>query len=230
MISIRYSASLLALALGAATVGFANEGDKRPANFPVVTHVGSGAASHPGRIAIEGRGLGLIQEVRLDGVVLPVERNTGYELWIAPPPQDPGFGKLELFAPSGVITKVLEFTPTLVANHQPRTIDLTINPEPGGGFYALSFSFRMRTTPLARPGIYYMDWLDMSSPFSGLVAAGWFSGAASETFRWERLGLINRPVFFQALCTTDEGEMCYTNLAAVYHGHVLPGPTPTGVK
>ena len=99
MISIRYTASLLTLALGAATIGFAGEQDKTSPYQPVVTHVGSGMAVEPGRILIEGRGLGLIQEVRLDGAVLPVERNTGYQLWIAPPPRDPGFGKLELAYP-----------------------------------------------------------------------------------------------------------------------------------
>lgn len=226
MISIRSTASLLALALGAATVGFAGETDKRPVDRPVVTHVGSGMASEPGRIVIEGRQLGLIQEVRLDGAILPVLRNNGYELVLAPAARDPGFGKLELAYPRGVLTEVLEFTPTLAAHHLPRHINLFLNGGDAGGFYALTYSFRLRTSPLQHSGIYYLDWLDMSSPFSGLVAAGWMDGVATEHFTWERLGLINRPVFFQALCTADDGRMCYSNVVAVYHGHPAPGSAP----
>lgn len=181
-------------------------------------------AVEPGRILIEGRGLGLIQEVRLDGAVLPIERNTGYQLWIAPPPQDPGFGKLELAYPRGVISKVLEFTPTLMADHRARTTELFLNGGEGPGFYALNYSFRLRGTPLQHGGLYYLDWLDMSSPFSGLVGAGEFNGIAQETFHFERIALINRPVFFQALCTSHDGRMCYSNVAILLHGHPAPGP------
>lgn len=226
MISIRHSASLLALALGVATVGFAGETDKRPLNGPVVTHVGSAMAVEPGRILIEGRQLGLIQEVRLDGAVLPVERNTGYTLEIAPPPQVPGFSKLEFLYPRGVIQKGIEFTPSLMADHRRHTIDLYLNGGEGRGFYALTYSFRLRGAPIQRAGIYYLDWLDMSSPFSGLVGAGWFHSTAREVFHSERIALLNRPVFFQGLCTAEDGRMCYSNVATVYHGHPAPGPVP----
>jgi hypothetical protein len=210
---------------------FANEGDKRPVGRPVVTQVGEAMAEDPGRIMIEGQRLGLIQEVRLDGAVLPVVRNTGYALWIEPPPQDPGFGTLELFYPRGVLTETLEFAPTLMANHQPRRIELTLNGGPaGGGWYALSYSFRLNQTPVARAGIYYLDWLDMTSPYSGLVASGFFHSTAREVFQFERIGLVNRPIFFQSLCTTADGDMCYSNAVTVLPaGHVGTSDVP-GVK
>jgi len=229
MKTIRYSLSVIALALGVATIGFAGEGDKRPVNPPVVTHVGSGMAPAPGHIVIEGKNLGVVQEVRLDGALLPVLRNSGYQLVIAPPAQEPGFAKLELFYPRGVIATTLEFTPTLVANRQAQRIDLTLHGSAWGDFYALSFSLRMRQPPLARPGIYYLECLDMNPQFSGLVGAGWFKGLAHKTFRMP-VGTYSSPVFFQYLSTTDEGAMCYSNMVSVYSGFHAPAPGPVPMK
>jgi hypothetical protein len=229
MFRIRHSASLAAIVLGAATLAFANDGTKlQLANQPVVTHVGYGMARDPGHIQIQGKNLGLIQEVRLDGVVVPVVRNNSYSLWLDLLPQEPGFGQLELFYPRGVLTESVSFTPTLVADHRPAGTLLTMDSGDSGGFYSLSYSIRMRSEPLSHLGIYYMNMIDTGIYNSGVVGADFFeSRFATEVFQHGRLSLIGRPVHFQALCTADNGDMCYSNVASIYLGHFGPSDGPT---
>jgi hypothetical protein len=230
MFPIRHSASLAAIVLGAATLAFASEGQQHQQLYtPTVTHVGSGMARAPGRIEIQGTGLGLIQEVRLDDVVMPVVRSTPYSLWIEPGPQDPGFGKLELFYPRGVLTESLTFAPTLVANHKRNVVELTIDNGASGGFYALSYSLHLRSAQLAYSGIYYMDFLDMSVTRTfGLVGAEFFRNrTATEYFHHEWVALWGRPVYFQSLCVAENGDMCYSNPVMVRHGTLAPSDPPT---
>jgi hypothetical protein len=228
MFPIRHSASLAAIVLGAATLAFASEGHQQ-LYTPTVTNVGSGMARAPGRIEIQGTGLGLVQEVRLNDVVMPVVRSTPYSLWIEPGPQIPGFGKLELFYPRGVLTESLAFTPTLVANHMLRKIELTIDGGAPGGFYSLAYSLHLNTTPALVDGIYYMNWLDLSNPnHYGVIANEIFEGStAVEVFHHDWIALFGRPVYFQSMCVTADGQMCFSNIAMVRHGTIAPSDPPT---
>jgi len=219
----RFSA-LAALALGTAALSFPQESKTVAAPKLVVTEVGHGMAIEPGRIAITGENLGLIRLVRLDGVELPIVRNTGTRLVIEPPASLPGFHALELVHGQGKLVRALELTPTLVAKRAGEYVSVTVHGS-DRGFYELDYSLRLAANPIYVPGINFPRLLDLTIPNSGLAYAAYLPDGNRMTVLWRvpQTMAIVAPVHFQALCESLDGVLCYSNLVTVRPPFVQEG-------
>lgn len=214
---------LAALSLGTAALTFPQDSHPRPAPTPVVTEVGHGMAIEPGRIAVLGENLGLIRTVRLDGVEVPILRKTATRLVFEPAPDLPGFHALELDHGGGRIVRTLELTPTLAVRRAGDYLAVTVHGS-DRGWYELDYSFRLAGTPQYYPGINFPNLLDFNTPHSGIAYGAYLPDGNRATVLWEvpPMMAVTAPVHLQALCTTLDGVMCYSNAVTVLPGHVRP--------
>lgn len=216
--------TLAALALGTAALAFPQEGNTRPAPKPVVNEVGHGMAIAPGRIVVTGENLGLIRTVRLDGVELPVVRNTGTRLVLAPEPGLPGFHALALEHGQGTFERVLELTPTLAARRAGEFLAVTVHGS-DRGWYELAYSLKHAATPHYYPGINFPNLLDMTTLHSGIAYGAFLPDGNRDTILWRAptLMAVTAPVHLQALCETLDGVLCYSNMVTVGPAFVKEG-------
>jgi hypothetical protein len=201
---------------------------------PVITRVESVLAYEPGFVSIYGQQLGLTMQVLVDGRAVPVIRKGATEIVIDTGPVDPGFAKLELVHPAGKVVGAIDFTPSLKAARNGNELRLRLH----GGlpcFYWLDFSYRCLDTPDIVPGVYYMWWLDMTAPASGMLRAGFVPDGQPVLFSMLVPPLAGPllqhnsvsgtgPLNIQAYCMlveNDEDYLCYTNMVTV------PGFAPT---
>ena len=208
--------TLAALALGTAALAFSQEGNIRPVGKPIVDEVGHGMAIAPGRIVVTGENLGLIHTVKLDGIVTPVVRNTGTRLVLAPAPGLPGFHALELEHGQGTFERVLELTPTLAARRAGEYLAVAVHGS-DRGWYELAYSLRHAATPQYYPGINFPNWLDMTTPHSGIAYGAYLPDGNRDTILWRvpTMMAMAAPVHLQALCETLDGVLCYSNAVTV---------------
>jgi hypothetical protein len=168
------------------------------------------------RIAILGSNLGLVTDVRVNGIVAPIVRVTGTRIVVGPvPPQDPGFGTVELIHGRGIVTGTIELTPTLRAER--RGLRLTSTLRNGDvGAYVLRFDYERLPAPVVEPGIYYGRLLPLDAQ---VLSAGTFADAEPLTILSRmpiEVGLIGAPLSLQAQCVIGvEAVQSYSNLAAV---------------
>jgi len=183
-----------------------------------ITHVDAASALAPGRIDVLGTQLGLITEVRVAGVPVPVLHNDGSRIVIQPGDQVPGFGVLELFQPGRVHTAPIEFLPSLGAHWRNGRVSLRLHPGESG-WYLVLYSFRMLETPNTYTGIYYSDWLDLNGPHSGALFTGAVAGDETLVFPPMRVPTVSligpyRSMHVQALCMGQE-NVCYSNVVTL---------------
>lgn len=216
--------ALTALALGTAALAFSQEGNTRPAAKPVVNEVGHGMAIAPGRIVVTGENLGLIHTVRLDGVELPVVRNTGTRLVLAPEPGLPGFHALELTHGQGTLERALELTPTLAVRRAGEYLAVAVHGS-DRGWYELAYSLKRAALPQYYTGINFPNWLDMTTPYSGVAYGAYLPDGNRDTFLWRvpTMLALTAPVHLQALCESLDGVLCYSNTVTVQPGFVKEG-------
>ena len=214
--------ALAALALGTAVLGFSQETKTLPAGKPVVSEVGHGMAIAPGRIAITGENLGLVRTVRLDGVEVPVVRNTGTRLVIEPAPGMPGFHALALEHGQGTVERVLELTPTLAARRAGEYLAVSVHGS-DRGWYELSYSLKLAPAPQYYPGINFPNLLDLATPYSGLAYGAYLPDGDRSTMLWRvpPMMAVTTPVHIQALCESLDGVLCYSNAVTVRPGFLL---------
>lgn len=214
---------LAALSLGTAALSFPQESHLLPAPTPRVTEVGHGMAIEPGRIAVLGKNLGLVHTVRLDGVELPILRNTGTRLVIEPAPGFPGFHALELVHGQGRIERALELTPTLAAKRAGDLLAITVHGS-DRGWYELEYSFRLAGAPQYYPGINFPRLIDMNAPLSGVAFGAYLPDGNRATLLWQvpPVMAVQLPIHLQALCTSLDGVMCFSNAVTVHPGFVRP--------
>lgn len=217
--------ALAVFAFGTATLAHPQNAPALAAPKPVVTEVGHGMAIAPGRIAILGENLGLIRTVRLDGIEIPVLRNTGTRLVIEPAPGEPGFHALELVHGQGKFERALELTPTLDARRVGDHLAVTVHGS-DRGFYELDYSLRLAATPVYYPGINFPNLLDMTIPHAGIANAAFLPDGGRTTWLWHVpvpvMLAFAGPVHMQALCTSLDGVICYSNAVTVRPPFVQP--------
>jgi len=214
---------LAALAFGTAALSFPQESRPQPAPTPRVTEVGHGMAIAPGRIAVLGENLGLIHTVRLDGVELPILRKTATRLVIEPAPGFPGFHALELAHGQGTFERALELTPTLAARRAGDFLAITVHGS-DRGWYELEYSFRLAGAPQYYPGINFPRLIDLDTPLSGVAYGAYLPDGNRATVLWQvpPVMAVQMPIHLQALCTSLDGVMCFSNPVTVHPGFVRP--------
>ena len=170
---------------------------------PSVDSASSTLWFEPGRISIRGSNLGFVDRVTVDGVEVPILRNTGARITIRPPATtEPGFATIEVFDAQGSDSVRLAYAPVLEVARQGNRMDVTLdNGAPGA--YRLAYSFEPLDTPTRVPGIRHGLSLDLESSFSGILASGILvdrSRFVLERMRVPREpSLIGQPVFVQFL-------------------------------
>jgi hypothetical protein len=158
----------------------------------------------------------MVWNVRVNGLAVPIVRQTATELVIEPGYYDPGFYPVELSGPHGMLRAPwAEFTPSLTVRERRQQIEVTVHPGEAG-FYWVYYSYDDLGVPLTYPGIHYMQMLNTASPRSGLLAMGHVESGADLVLPWteipDYLGQIV-PLKLQAFFQFDEGgEMCFTNM------------------
>jgi len=183
---------------------------------PIISSIPSRRASDPERITVLGANLGIVTEVRLDGVSFPITRNTGNRLVFGPvPPQSPGFGQVELVFGRGTVEGVLALTPTLSAIRHGQHVEATLENGEAGTF-VLAGSFRSLPAPVQEPGIYFGRLLPLTAV---PLAAGLFADDQPITVRAKipiELGLIGAPFHLQSRNSMSaDGFRSYSNPASV---------------
>lgn len=179
-----------------------------------ITDVETTMAYEPGGVAIRGTDLGLVRQVRINGVSVPIIRRTEVLVEIEPRPQDPGFARLELVSPLGIAESKIEFTPSLQVSSANDALRLTQHGgEPGP--YWIHYSLDLRPTPNFVPGIYYAEMLNMTSRRSGLLARG-FSDGSPITLSFRLPPGSTFPIHFQSLCSYEEPTERYWSFSNAF--------------
>lgn len=183
---------------------------------PIITSIPPRVAFDPVRVAILGTNLGIVTEVRVNGVVTPIVRVTATRLVVGPvPPQIPGFGTVELVYGRGTVVGTIEFTPTLSASRRgTRVMSRLNNGEPGA--FVLRFSYERLPALEVDDGIYYGRLIPADS---AVLAAGVFADELPVEVVARlpiEVGLIGAPLNLQSLNTfAASGVQSYSNLAVV---------------
>jgi hypothetical protein len=179
-------------------------------------------AYEPGPVEIRGTGLGLVTGLRLNGHALDILSNSGRRIVFEPPNQAPGFGLLELVRPHDSLTEPIEFMPSLQARWSGDQFQVRLNPG-YPGWVVLSYSLRRNLLMHNVPDAYYGEWLDFSTPHSGVLTALVLSDGNPLELPWMRMprGLMEhgglgttRPIYLQAFCMLEH-ELCFTNMVSV---------------
>jgi hypothetical protein len=183
-----------------------------------ITSVEPTMAYEPDGVAIRGTNLDLIQKARINGLLVPLLHDTGTMIVLAPEPQDPGFGKLELFHSQGSVQSEIEFMPSIQASLSADKLRVTLHGgEPGP--YWLHYSSDLLSAPLVRPWIYYRGMLDLTTRASGLLAKGISDGSPiTLSFLIPPWMAPAHPIHIQGMClypTPVESEWSYTNAFTV---------------
>lgn len=220
---MKYLSSTLAVLLALVPAGLAQTTPERrdagsvPAPRAHVTAVATSEAREPGLVEVRGSALELVTAARVNGHAIPLVANDGARLLLAPPPQVPGFGWLELVQPQDVLGARIEFTPSLSARWDDSLVRLRLHAG-HGGWYVIHYSFKPLDEMIAYPGAYYGQMLDLSSPFSGVLFAG-LAEPGPMDFPWMPIPrnlqgpgafASGRAMRVQALC--GGSDLCYSNM------------------
>ncbi|HEX6885971.1 MAG TPA: hypothetical protein VF530_21535 [Planctomycetota bacterium] len=183
---------------------------------PVIGSIPSRNAFDPGRVVINGSNLGLVLEVKVNGISLPITRVNATRLVAGPlPPQPPGFAPVELIWGRGRLNGILELTPNLSCSRRGLRITSRVNNGDAGS-YVLRFSTAALAEPVVDVGVYHARLLPLEAPILG---GGVFLDATPVTVTHRvpvQVGMIGTPLFLQARCVVGaELFESYTNLAQV---------------
>jgi hypothetical protein len=168
---------------------------------PTADSVSSTLWFEAGRVSIRGSNLGFVDRVTVDGVEVPILRNTGSRITIKAPATDgPGFATVEVFDSQGSDTAILSYSPTVSAARRSNRMDVTIdNGTPGS--YRLAFSFDVLQSPAHTLGIKHALLLDLESASTGILASGVLTDTSRTVLRRIKVpmepGMIGQPVFLQ---------------------------------
>lgn len=212
-------ATLFLAAVGLVSVAGSAAAQAGP--VPRITSVPQRFSYAPTNVAILGTNLGLAMDVKVNGVSYPVVRVTAARIVVGPvPPQDPGFGTVEVISASSVATAPISLLPTLSGTRRRTTVNLTL-ANGDTGTYVLRYAYTMLGSPVVDEGIYGKRLLPLASP---VLTAGVFTDASPVTISAlmpVQIGQIGSNLRVQAQCTADTaGIEAYTNLA------VVPGFNP----
>jgi len=184
---------------------------------PTVRSVETTMAYAPGNVHLQGQFLNLVQEVRINGVAVPIVARTFSELEIQPAPQLPGFQELQLDYGYGTRADPIEFMPSLSGSMTPDHLIVTLNGDCeilSPGAYWLFYSFSCLSAPAVHPSRYYMGMLDLTQPsLSGMAVHGYTHGHPISFQFPNPIGIPGMPaqVFFQGVHVVNN-NWSYTNL------------------
>jgi len=198
----------------AGLVLLASAGLAQTGPIPAISSIPSRNAFAPGNVVVNGTNLGLVFDVKVNGISLPIVRVTAARLVAGPlAPQAPGFAPVQLVHGRGTATGTLALTPTLTAGRRGLRVTSTLDLRAAGS-YVLRLSYTPLTTPVVDPGIYYGRWLPLDAT---VLSAGVLPDATPlvQTSRIPvQVGLIGAPLGLQADCTIGAEQVrSYTNLA-----------------
>jgi hypothetical protein len=189
---------------------------------PDISSVPARKSYSPGSVVINGTNLGLVTQVRINGVPTPISHVRPNRIVTQPiAPLNPGIGTVQVIGGSASDSAPIEFLPTLIAIQRGFRLTLKLN-NGDTGTYAVRFSYANPSGGVLDPGIYGPRYLGI---YASTIIAGVFPTASTLTLTGltipVQVGQIGAPLQLQALCYSPANNVtAYTNLATV------PGITP----
>jgi len=184
---------------------------------PDITSIPVRQADSPGNIVIFGSNLGLVTDVTIDDVAVPIIRSRTDRLVVGPlAPQLAGFASVKVVGGNSNDTGTLPLLPTLSASRRGFAVFPVIH-NGDTGTYILRWSYQADLLDIADVGIYGRRFLSANSTVASVGIfpdASPFVGAAFPLPI--EIGAIGEPLKMQAECSsTSSGLVRYTNLAQV---------------
>ncbi|MEQ1892755.1 MAG: hypothetical protein ABL998_09455, partial [Planctomycetota bacterium] len=179
---------------------------------PDITSIPQRQADSPGNIVINGRNLGLVTEVKIDNVSVPIIRTRTDRIIVGPlAPQLAHFASVRVTGGSSD-TGTLSLLPTLSASRRGFAVFPSVNNGDTGTF-VLRYSYQADLANAADAGIYGRRFLNL---FSTVASVGVFPDAnpfALPPFALPiEIGSIGEDLKMQAECSsTSSGLVRYTN-------------------
>ena len=183
---------------------------------PTISSITAKKAWDPGYVIINGSSLGLVTQVKLNGVPIPIFRVKSNRILAGPvAPQDPGFGTVLISNGSSGDTGPIEFLPTLKAVRRGARLVTTLN-NGEAGTYILRYSYQSYG-PASTPGIYGPRFLGANS---AVLFAGVFPDSGPVQipglYLPVEIGFLGNPLRVQAECYAATSNVtAYTNFAEV---------------
>ena len=184
---------------------------------PDITSIPQRQADVPGNIVINGSNLGLVTDVKIDNVPVPIIRTRTDRIIVGPlAPQLPHFASVRVSGGNSSDTGTLSLLPTLSAQRQGFAVFPSVN-NGDSGTYILRWSYQPDLSFALDPGIYGRRFL---SPFATVASIGVIPNANPFPLPPFALpievGAIGEDLKMQAECSaTSSGLVRYTNLAVV---------------
>jgi hypothetical protein len=167
-------------------------------------------------VRIFGSNLGLVYQVLVDGMEIPILNNTGVKIAAGPlAPRAPGFVPLRIRSLLGDDDAELELLPSLVARRRMGTL-LSIRLNAGDtGTYVLRATYEPLVAGVAVGGVHHLSFINPLAGTTSVLQAGVFPDANPVSFTLLRpyyIGLIGAPITLQAACAIGtEGIASFTN-------------------
>ena len=184
---------------------------------PDITAIPVRQADNPGNIVINGSNLGLVTDVKIDGVPVPIIRTRVDRIIVGPlDPQLAHFAAVRVSGGNSSDTGTLSLLPTLAATRRGFAVFPSIH-NGDTGTYVLRWSYQPDLLNIADKGIYGRRFL---SPFATVASVGVFPDAnpfplAPFALPIE-IGSIGEDLKLQGECSAPtSGLVRYTNLAEV---------------
>lgn len=184
---------------------------------PSISNIPVRQADSPGNIVINGVNLGLVTDVTIDNVAVPIIRTRTNRVIAGPlPAQLPHFAEVRVSGGNSFSTGVLSLLPTLKAERRGFVVYPTIH-NGDTGTYILRHSYQDPLSNATDPGIYGRRFL---SPFATVASVGFIPDANPfpvQPFVLPiEIGAIGAEFKLQAEVSNDtSGLTRYTNLAIV---------------
>lgn len=208
-------ATVLSSFLGLAALATVTAAQNSPR--PDITSIPVRQANSPGNVVINGANLGLVTDVKIDGVPVPITRVRADRLIVGPlGPELPRFANVVVTSGNSSDSGTLSLLPTLSATRRGFGVFPVIHNGDTGSFI-LRRSYQAELNNSIDPGIYGRRFL---SPFATVVEMGFFPNAdpfpTSPFILPIEIGSIGETLKMQAECTANStGLIRYTNLAEV---------------
>jgi hypothetical protein len=184
---------------------------------PDITSIPQRQANSPGNIVINGSNLGLVTDVKIDGVPVPIIRTRTDRIIVGPlAPQLAHFAAVRVSGGNSSDTGTLSLLPTLSATRRGFAVFPSIH-NGDTGTYILRYTYQSDLVSIEDKGIYGRRFL---SPFATVSSVGVFPDAnpfSVAPFALPiQIGTIGENLKMQAECSaTTSGLVRYTNLAEV---------------